>query len=272
MIISNTAKTIIGAVLISISVFSIFVAISSRHQTNTAEDKFNKERAVLIKEGMDLQDKIDALTKELKEKAGAISFMEAEKRAIIEQVKVIEYEKKKNVQKYIRKMQALKEKNAELNKKIESIKKIPLSELLKETLADENNETIKRLVENTLSKIAEIRQGKAVSLEPIVITGEGVPDTAAQAGAALENSSIARKTGKILSVDKTNNLIVLDMGRNNNVKEGQRFVIMKDGKEAASAEIINTRYKISAAFISDVRYGHTINDIKEGGTVSIIEE
>lgn len=267
---SNNPKIIIaGAALVSATVFSIFISVSLYQKTKAGEDKFNKEKAALIKEGMDLQDRIDGLSKELKEKAASVAVIESEKKAAVDNMKTLETEVKKSAKMYQLKIDTLKKSNDMLNKQLERIKNIPLTEMLKDALENENNENIKKLIENTIAKIDMIRQGKVVNLEPIVVTNQA--GAAAPAETAQETGP-AGLAGKILSVDKKNNLIVISLGRSNNVKEGQRCLIYKGSNEAASAEIITTRYKISAAFVDDVKYGYTINDVKEGEKVSISEE
>jgi len=265
----RTTKTIIGAVLISITVFGIFLCVSMYQQIKVAEAKFNKEKATLIKEGMDLQDKIDTLAKELKEKASAVSAVESEKQAILEKTKTLEDEKKKMAERYMRDIETLKKENDLLNRKVEGFANISLTQLLKEAAAKEGNGTIKKLIEGLLTKIELVKAGKLVNLEPIVVTGEA---PATQQKELEDTASIPQgKTGKILSLDKNNNLIVIDIGRGNGVKEGQRCVILKDNKEIASGEVISTRYKISAVFVGEIKYGYTINDIKEGDGVFVKE-
>lgn len=265
----NKTKTILGAVLISICIFSLFLAASSYQQMKKSEEKFNKEKAGLIKEGMDLQDKIDSLSKELKEKTLSLNTLETEKKIFTAAIKTLESQSKNIEKQYIKRVDSLKKENSLLNKKIDDVEKIPITQLLKKALSEEGNESIKKLLEDALYKIEMIKAGKAVDLEPIVVTGEA----AAQVKEPQKEGEIfEKKTGKILSVDAKNNLIVIGLGYSNNIKENQRCLIVKDGKEVAFADTINVRYRISAAFVNDIKYGHTINDIKEGDEVSIVEE
>lgn len=265
MVNTNTTRTIVGAVLVSISIFSLFLCASLYQQMKATESKFNKEKATLIKEGMDLQDKIDALAKEVKEKTSAVSVVESEKKSILEKAKALEDEKRVMAERYMRDIEALKKENDLLNRKVESSANISLTQFLKEASAKEENETIKKLIEILLSKIELVKAGKSVNLEPIVVIGE------AAAAQQKEAEGAQGKTGKILSVDKNNNLIVIDIGRASGVKEAQRCIILKDDKEIASGEVISTRYKISAVFVGEIKYGYTINDIKEGDGVSVKE-
>lgn len=265
----NATKTIVGAFLISACVFSLFLAVSSYRQVKTAEDKFNKEKAALIKEGMDLQDRIDSLTKELKEKTAALVVVETGRKVTAEKIMMLEDENKNITKRYLKKIEELKSEKDLLAESVESAKKTPLTQVLKDALFGEENEKIKKLLNDTLYKIEMIKAGKAVDLEPIVVTG-GI---SAQAKEMQPVEGIAeKKTGRILSVDSKNNLIVIDLGYRDNIKENERCAVLIDEKEIASANIISVRHRISAAFIDEVKYGYVINDVKEGSKVSVIEE
>lgn len=65
---------------------------------------------------------------------------------------------------------------------------------------------------------------------------------------------------------------MIDLGTQDGIVKGDRCVVVKDEKVIASAEIISVRYKISAAFIDDVRYKNALTDIKEGDKVLISKE
>jgi hypothetical protein len=86
------------------------------------------------------------------------------------------------------------------------------------------------------------------------------------------NLPSARKTGKVLSVDAKDNLLVIDLGRQDDVKQGNRCIILKDEKEMASGEVISVRYNVSAVFVDDLKFNNKISNIKEGNTALIKEE
>ncbi|MDD5174101.1 MAG: hypothetical protein PHV48_04680, partial [Candidatus Omnitrophica bacterium] len=121
-----------------------------------------------------------------------------------------------------------------------------------------NNENIRMVLDDSLRKIELIKEGKAVNLEPIVVKD----DNALQS--ALLDQENAQKKGEVLSLDKKSSLVVINLGRKEGVKEGDRLRIFKDADQIAGGEVISVRYRISAAVIDDIRYKSTIDDIKEG--------
>ena len=88
---------------------------------------------------------------------------------------------------------------------------------------------------------------------------------------ALELSIVSPelRKGKVISVDQKYSLAVFDIGRKDGVEKGKQCAILKDDKEIAQAEVISTRYNVSAAFIYETAYGHNIRDIKEGDGVLV---
>lgn len=108
-----------------------------------------------------------------------------------------------------------------------------------------------------VEKVTQL-EGRPIALTPIVVKG------GEQAGKLT-----AEKTGKVLLVDAKNSLIIVDLGAKNEVEKGNRCVVIKDEQEIASGEIINVRYKESAVFVENLKYGNKINDIKAGFKVLI---
>lgn len=268
----SARKTIFAAILISISVFSVFLSLSLYRYLKVTEIKFETEKAALIKENMALQDKADSLDKTVKEKAEAVLTLEAQKKTILDQVKSIEEESKKAMQLYTGQIDILKKENTSLREKMEGLKKFSIIDLIKQAITKEDNENIKKVLEDAMIKVDLIRSGKVVNLEPIV-----VEDNAGAAEAVLQEEPQTKpvsgqiKTGNVLSVDAASDLIVISMGRKDEIKEGDRCLIFKDGKEMASGEIISTRYRIAAAFVDDIKYKYNIRDIKEGDKVLMKE-
>ena len=83
--------------------------------------------------------------------------------------------------------------------------------------------------------------------------------------------SEAGKNGEILLVDKNCNLVIIDLGQREGVKEKDRLKILKDGKEIAEATVIGVRYRASAAFVDEIEHRHNIRNIENGDAVLIPE-
>ena len=86
-------------------------------------------------------------------------------------------------------------------------------------------------LERSGKRIASVTPKKPVELEKIVI------------------SSLLETEGKVLAVDKQNDLIVINMGSLNNLKNGDRFSIYRGDGFVANAEIVKVQEKISAAMV-----------------------
>ena len=79
------------------------------------------------------------------------------------------------------------------------------------------------------------------------------------------------KNGEILLIDKNCNLVIIDLGRREGVKEKDRLKILKDGKEIAGATIIGVRYRASAAFVDEIEHRQNIRNIQKGDEILISE-
>ena len=62
-------------------------------------------------------------------------------------------------------------------------------------------------------------------------------------------SSLLEAEGKVLAVDKQNDLIVINLGSINNLKSGDKLSIYRGDNFIANAELVKVQNKISAAMI-----------------------
>ncbi len=88
---------------------------------------------------------------------------------------------------------------------------------------------------------AAIQPKKPVELEKIIV------------------SSLLEAEGKVLAVDKQNDLIVINLGSANNVKNGDKLSIYRGEDFVANAELIKVQDRISAAMVLPV---NNAKDIK----------
>ncbi|MFH1622868.1 MAG: hypothetical protein ABIA97_07120 [Candidatus Omnitrophota bacterium] len=106
---------------------------------------------------------------------------------------------------------------------------------------------IKKDLENFHSKeMAAIVPGsRTVELSPIVVIGkqEGVDRTL---------------TGRVLSVNKENEFVVIDLGENSGAKTNDKFNVYRENKFIATIEIIQLRKDISASNIVETAVGQGI--------------
>jgi len=64
--------------------------------------------------------------------------------------------------------------------------------------------------------------------------------------------------GRIVTVNREHNFVVIDLGRQNDMGEGAGFGVYRDGKEIGSIESIQVRERIAACDIKDVKKGFYI--------------
>ena len=257
---------LIGVVLIAVCAFSIVIAASSFRSLKKMELEFNEKKATLVKENLELKDRIDSIQQMVAQKTESAGILDKEKKIIEDQLQSLKDENEKLISSSTGQIETLKKKNAILKKRIVTLENSPIVQRIKEAIQVEDNDSVKAVLADAVNKMEMIGAGKSVSLEPIVVTkirqeSPSAPDkkpTGAASPATAEG-----KTGVILSVDKKSNLIVINLGRKDDVKEGDRCKIFKKDREIAGAQIINIRYRISAAFIDDIKYKYTINDIAE---------
>jgi hypothetical protein len=253
---------LIGVALIAVCAFSIVIAISSFRSLKKMELEFNEKKATLVKENLELKDRIDSIQQMVAQKTEAAGVFDKEKKIIENQLKSLKDENEKLIFGTNEHIDTLKRKNAILKKRVASLENSPIVQRIKEAIQVEDNDNVKEVLADAVNKIEMVMAGKSVSLEPIVVTK--IQQTGAVSSVTAEG-----KTGVILSIDKKTNLIVINLGRKDDVKEGDRCKIFKNDLEIARAQIINIRYRISAAFVDDIKYKYTINDIGENQKVII---
>jgi cell division protein FtsB len=252
-------KTLFSASLIALCVFSVIISLSLFGYLKNTEQRFKKEKAALVREKMDLRDQLDSLKADLKMKSDAISSLDSEKKNMLEELARIEKLAEELKGKDNEELESMRKRNQEFQKELNILRGSSAAQLINDAASRETDENVKRILSDAAIKIEMIREGKAVQLEPLVIT-EGGSQAAGLRG---------RKDGKIFAVNAKKNLIVVDIGRSNGAREGQRCRIIGEQGEIATATIIRTRYEISAAFVDKLNPKHTILDVKEGDKVFI---
>lgn len=238
-----------------VTLFSVVLAMSAVRHLKKVEVDFASKRIAMTKEISDLKSSAESLQWIVDQKTKSMDSLAKDMKALEEQTAAMKTENEEMRRSYDEQLAAFKQKNATLKKRIGTLEEASVFDLIKEALFREKNSNIRTILEDSLNRISLVKSGKMVSLEPIVVTKrEGVAGTPLYTGGGVT----------ILSVDRRNNLIVINAGRKEGLKEGDRCSILKGGEEIASAEVISVRYRIAAAFVDDVQYKHTIRDVKEG--------
>ncbi|MFH1753642.1 MAG: hypothetical protein ABH875_05615 [Candidatus Omnitrophota bacterium] len=265
------------AILVSVSVFLIFLVIAIFNQQKNMELEFNERKAKLIKENLDLKDDKENLGTKITQKEEAIALLQEKRNAVESELKTFEDRVKGMRDEYEHQVLELKEENVSLTQRIEYLESMPLSSRIKEAIANEENQKLRTFLAKVISNIDIIEKGGDIELEPIVVTDkkeeeEELEQSAGQRGVRQESVvEILEKTGNIISVDEKYSLIVFDLGRKDGAERGAQCAIAKGDRKIAAAEIISSRYRVAAAFIYEMEYGYSIKDIKEGDSVIILE-
>ena len=277
-------KTLYVVGLPAITVFCIILVFSMFGSLKGAESDFNDQKAAFIKKNMDLEDRIVSIDKETAQTKEALALLEEKREAMAKQ--------------HAGEIAALKEENIALIEKAQESKEKPLVDTIQENIEKEEDENVKKLLEKTIRNLELVKSGEDiedVELQPAnlakdektqeeievspnelrqarmqkTVTGLNKTKTAK---IPTSDSIATEKRGKILSVDRRYNLIVISLGRREDVKEGEDCIVLKNGKEAAFATIISARYKISAAFLDETKYGYDIRSVEEGDEVLMMEQ
>jgi hypothetical protein len=211
-------------------------------------------RVSLEKDKEALKSHADALQATINEKQDLFNNADTYKKNYEEQIAFLKEENEKLRSGVDQKIDDLTKKKALLKKRIQKMESAPIDKWIQSMMAGQSDQKIKNILKDALDKVELVKSGKAVTLEPIEV-------------------SAADKKGKILSIDRKNDLIVISIGSKDGLMEGDRFnIFSKEGKEIGSAEVISARYAIAAAFVDSMNYGVNINSIKEGFSVAMVEK
>jgi predicted nuclease with TOPRIM domain len=130
-----------------------------------------------------------------------------------------------------------------------------------------------QLLQEKLSEIIDAKQdlgdikkgispssAAAVELPPIVVGG-AVAQPAAVAPAATAQAADTQSSGEIVSVNEENNFVIIDIGEQEGVYQGQVLSVYRGQEQIATLEVIEIRAHISAADIKEKTTSLKIGDM-----------
>lgn len=180
--------------------------------------------------------------------------------------------------KIVKQANLFKEENYVLRSRVKDLMsgKVSLEKKLKDT-EDKRVELTNRLtqmdelLEEKLSSILDTKQdisdikkglapssGSSVELPAIV-----VPGGAAQSGALIKDEGVSaapaatadaaqsRSSGRVISINEENNFVIVDLGEDDGVYQGQTLSAYRAGEQIASLEVVEVRAHICAADIKE---------------------
>ncbi|MCK5013411.1 MAG: hypothetical protein KAS66_06300 [Candidatus Omnitrophica bacterium] len=127
---------------------------------------------------------------------------------------------------------------------------------------------IKDDLDRSIRKAQTGSSSSEVELPPIIVSsGEdtriyNIPGTTSRSSAGYNTAAAPGFDGKIISVNETNNFVIVDVGESKGVHLGDSLSVYRDSKYIARLEVIQVRKDISAADLKDqwskVRVGDII--------------
>ncbi|MCM8760797.1 MAG: hypothetical protein NC938_06615 [Candidatus Omnitrophica bacterium] len=254
---------LIAIALIIMCLLLAAVSLLSYHYANSISLDFHQKQDEFIAKLAEYKKRFDVLQITLNEKIKLLSESQEKIKELEVELKTVRKEGEKNRLELEEERRNLSAKIAALKEKLDRLENAPIEEVITEALSKETNSEVRAVIADSLARVELIRTGKAVSLEPILVTAAGAPEVAAV-------SPNARFS--IITLDRKNNLIAINGGRRDGLKEGDRLSILKDGKPAATAGVIAVRYRVASAFVNNTRQNFSFRDIKEGDEVIIAEK
>ena len=195
----------------------------------------------------------------------------------------VELARAKNDNKYMtERLSKLMDENATLGQQIKGLTstKVALEKSIVK-LTEQKNDIEKKLdetegvIQNRIEEIWEIKDSidkklnpsqsnsssNEIELPPIVVSPEGGRGGAKKNLSKQEKNSDSSQ-GQIVSINESNNFVIVDMGENSGLKVGNELNVYRGSQYVAGLEVIQTRKDISAADIKQ-----KVSDIKVGDSV-----
>jgi len=290
----DSKNVVIRIALIIICVFCSLLAWSSFRKLRNVEFEFNERKANLVKENLDLKDRLESLKEVVNKRMDNLTSAEEERESFDDKLGTLRSENEKITEAYnklhldyttlltereevIRQLVGLKEETLSLAQKISDLENNPIVERMRNAIYTEENEQIRKVLSDALRNIELVKSGRSVDLTPIVVVGSEEEKQQAEEPAPKTDDTkekadlIKTKVGNILSVSIDSNIVVINIGRRDKIEEGDRCEVLKSGRGIAYGEVLRVRYNISAIYIDEIKYGNFMKDIEEGDKVLFLE-
>lgn len=241
----NTRNDLPKLLLIVMAIVTMTVVLFAFLYVRMLKFDFDEKKAGLVKEIGALKEEAEGLRASMDEKSRAVAAIEDEKRAVereLESVKAGNEELRKEL---TGRLAALERKRKALKKHIARLEKGDPLGALKDAIDRSSNGDIRKILQDAARRVEAVEQGKPVDLEPIVV---GTPET----------------TGAVVTADRKNCLVVVNLGKKNGVEPGDRVKIYDCDGEIASAEVLSARFMLAAAYVDQFSKGKSIRNLKEG--------
>jgi len=287
----QSKNTLLDFVFITICIFSLVLVVFMFNQLKTIKSEFNEEKSVLVQEKLDLEERVESIQNIIDQKADVHIRIEEERKSLEEELNALKEETKRQIQIYSNELDTLRINNASLAGRITALERKPLLQSLSEAIAKEKDAKVKKILERALYRAYSVYTKKGIEPEFIVAPpkpefiedeleeesaiekseGEGEKKEEKRITSVFGVSGTIKKQGKVLFLDKTYNMVIINLGSIDDMKDGERCIILEKGKETAQGEIIGVRYRVSAVLVDGLIQNYTLADIKEGHDVVVFE-
>ena len=88
-----------------------------------------------------------------------------------------------------------------------------------------------------------------------------LPTIVVSSSPTLDADEVARVEGKIITVNKEQNFVVIDLGQSDGINEGMEFEVFREGSLLGKVEVMQLREEIAACDIIQAEAPFKINDI-----------
>lgn len=270
-----------------ICAISFFVFMKSVADVKNKEIEMDRHRASMIKDNLELKERLGAIQDLLDKKIEASGLLLEEKKELSDKIELLKKENESLIASFQGQLDTLKRKNFILRKKIFDLEESPLLKRIKRAIEEEKDAEIKSALAEAVVRIENAQSGKEPANVPD--TENGTPDgtpvdsqtdgvsnfVSISSGMPDPNKPPVRdvetgKRGVVVSIDSNNKLVVISLGSRDGVDEGDRLKILKNDIEVARGAIVSTRNRLSAAAIDDIKRQYKMTDIKEGDPAVMI--
>ena len=261
-------------IFIAVLIVCAILTMSAYRHFKGKAFEFDKKRAVLINKNLVLKDNVGLLEEMVSTKETMITSL----RSSVTRLERIREENQRTIDSLSTDLNSLKEQyeklskeNTFFSKQLDLLKRHPLVRTILAAFQSNNPQEAENILDSSLENL----DPNATNLSEVF---SGTVDMTSSQGGKTDQIAFsdmtplaARITGSLASVDKKHSLIVIDLGKRDQIKERDFLIILKNGVELGTAEVISVRYRVSAALITRVSPGYTIDDINENCTVSVPE-
>lgn len=228
------------------------ITIALFRYTGSITADFKKKETGFTAKTIEYKSQLELLQATIDQKIAALATADTKTKEIERQIALLREESDKVRSEFDEDRRNFQKRSLEMKERLDKYDGASIESLIRQALEKERNDGVKRLLMDSVARVEMMREGKAVDLEPIIVTKDG----------ASERTSIA-----VVALDRKNKLIAINAGRKDGLKEGDRLTVMRDGKELVSTQIVAVRYRVATAFVDQNRHNFSIKDIREGDEI-----